>query len=218
MTFNILFNERDSNTMSAKTEIRISCQDCLFFDDLIHQTEHSTCKAGGVLKYNTPCANFCVNAKAMTLINNQNPEIMAYIRKVPSAKLSELAALLVQEGYNREYGWSIGDIAYYSLSGTDYISSYVQVVFKGMAGNMGLALIEGTKDKRKIWNGLVELHSLIRDNEWPAKHQELLKKGNIIDDSMYQFIPNYNYPTVEELSLTSYKPHNIIDVINSMEG
>lgn len=199
-----------------KTEIRISCANCLFYEDLIHPTEHNTCKVNGILSYNKPCANFCINTKEMPLINNQNPEFQAYIRKVPSAKLSELAALMVQEGYNREYGWSIGDIAYYSLSGTDYISSYVQVVFKGMAGNMGLALIEGTKNDSKIWNGLVELHSLIRDVDWPAHHKKLLEEGKILDNSMDSYIPGYSYPTIEKLSLNNYKPSNIIDAINQI--
>ena len=200
-----------------KTEIRISCENCLFYDDLIHQTEHNTCKANGILKYNKPCSNFCINTKSMYLINNQNPEFMAYIRKVPTCQLSELAALLVQEGYNREYGWSIGDIAYYCLGGTQVVSSYVQVVFKGMAGNSGLAIIEGSKNGSKIWNGVVELSSLIPDCEWEAFHNKLVSEGKIIDNSMDYYIPGYSYPTVEKLSLNSYRPSNIIDAIEQIK-
>lgn len=199
--------------MSNKTEINLTCKDCLFFDDLIHPENNFTCRTSGMIHYNSPCKNFCINTHSLTLVNNQNPQFYDYIRSVPTDQLSELAALLVQEGFNRRQGWSIGDICYFCLGKTQVISSYVQVVFKGLAGNTGLALIEGSRDRRKLWTGLVELKHLVKGSEWAELHEKLVKENKISDESMHYVIPGYSYPKDEILSLKGYRPSNIVDIL-----
>lgn len=200
--------------MANRISIPLNCGECLFFNDLINQTDNFTCKTGGILHYNTPCESFCINTNGLTLINTPDNEFLQYIRKVPTGKLNQLAALLVQEGYNRAEGWSIGDIAYYNLGKSEAISSYVQVIFKGIAGNMGLGIIESVRSpKGEIWTGMVELKYLIKEKDWPAKHKELLSNGKIKDDAMYKVIPNYSYPPEEKMILENYKPANIMDAL-----
>lgn len=201
--------------MANKVTIPVNCENCLFFNDLINATDHTTCKNCGILPYNSPCSSFSINTNEMTLINNDDPKTIAYIRSVKTNKLNELAALLVQEGYNRAQGWSIGDIAYYNIGLTGYISSYVQVIFKGLAGNLGLALIEGVRNKNgQIWRGMTELKYLIKEEDWPALHKKLLAEGKVKDNSLEQRLPGLkSYPQPETLVLENYKPSDIMDLL-----
>lgn len=196
-----------------KSEINVRCQNCLFFEDLIHPEENFTCKLSGYMNYSKPCGNFCVNTNSLSIISCQDKDILAYIRKIPTNKLSEVAALIVQEGYNREKNWSIGDIAYFNLGKTDYIDSYVQIVFKGLAGNMNLALIEGIKDNQCLWFGLVELDSLLKETDWREKHKELKRSGKLKNNSLKLIFPGYTEKGEDELEKDSYCPNNIVDYL-----
>jgi len=199
--------------MANKTEIRLTCGDCLYYTDMIHPCENLTCKLAGYLSYSSPCSNFCYNTKNLTIINNQDKEFYSFIRKVPQSKLTELAALLVQEGYNRMKGWSLGDLAYFNLGKSDYISSYVQVVFKGLTDRSdNMALIEGSKQNEKLWLGEIELGALLNTKQWREKHKSLLAEGKILDEeAMKNLIPNYTYPSIEEMKKEDYTPTNVID-------
>lgn len=204
--------------MANKTQIPINCEYCLFYNDLIHPTENFTCKANGILLYNLPCENFCINTDDISLVNTENPEYYSYIRSIPTNKLSILASLLVQEGYNRAEGWSIGDVAYYNLGKTDAISSWVQVIFKGLAGNTGMGIVEGVKDPTtNLWFGKIELKYLYKEKEWREIHKRLLAEGKIKDDAMETLIPGYNYPLEAEMVSPNYKPSNIIEAIKKMK-
>lgn len=198
-----------------KTEIKITCKDCLFYDGLVHPTNNFVCKLGGVLGYADPCQNFCIDMKNQSIINNENPEFLQFIRQVPTSRLSELAALLVQEGHNREQGWSIGDIAYYCLGKTECVSSYVQVVFKGIAGNMDLAIIEGVQNEGKTWIGIVEKKCLVKGSEWPEKHKKLVADGKISDDGLSKVVPGYSYP--EGMDEVGYIPQDIANVLKQVK-
>lgn len=205
-----------------KTEINLTCSNCLFYKDLIHPCEHFTCKLAGYLEYASPCSNFCYNTHQMPVINNDNKDLLSYIRKIPTNKLNELAALLVQEGYNRNSGWSIGDICYFNLGKqVDCIANYVQVVFKGLAGNLDMALIEGVGSDNKVWLGIIQLDSLLKTSQWQEKHQQLLKEKKFYDENKFleTYFPGYKYPSIEEMSKPYYTPRNIQDVFRcSKEG
>ena len=198
--------------MANKVIIPVNCDKCLFFNDLINATDHTTCKNCGILPYNSPCASFSINTNEMTLINNDDPKTIAYIRSVKTNKLNELAALLVQEGYNRAKGWSIGDIAYYNIGITKYnLKQYEE------AGNLGLALIEGVKNKEgQIWRGMTELKYLVKEEDWPALHKKLLNEGKIKDNSLEEKLPGLeSYPQPEKLILENYKPQDIMDLLKN---
>ena len=193
----------------SKIEIKATCKDCLFFKELIHPSEHFTCSQAGYLEYSSPCQNFCYNSKKLRLIESQEKDVFGFIRKIPTTELNGMAALLLQEGYNRSWGWSIGDIAYFNLGKEDYVSSYVQVVFKGLAGNLDMAIIEGNRQDHKVWNGEIQIKSLLKKDQWIQKHKELVSLGRIFTDSLSQILPGYKYPSKEELSAEGYTPKNI---------
>lgn len=199
--------------MVQKTEIKLTCGDCVFYKDLIHPSEKFSCQLAGYLEYANPCSNFCYNTNSMPLLNTDNPELISYIRRVPRNKINEVAALLIQDGYNRNYGWSIGDIGYFNLGKSDYLSSYVQVVFKGLAGNLELAIVEGSKYKDgTVWQGFVKLESLLKPNQFAKKRKELQAEGKIKDDCSYiaSILPNYIEPTEEDLRDPEYTPSEIV--------
>lgn len=203
-----------------KTEIKLTCGDCLFFNNLIHPSEHFTCKLAGYLEYNEPCANFCFNMQNRSIINTSDKEFISYVRRVPTNQLNTLAALLVQDGYNRSKGWSIGDLAYVHLGKWDEsISSYVQVVFKGLAGNMESALVEGVGTS-KIWEGLFELNALLNAEQWREKHKKLFAEGKLYpkERNLEEMFPGYKYPTKEELSNPDYLPMNILEYLAKLNG
>ena len=193
----------------SKIEINVTCKDCLFYKDLVHPSEHFTCSNAGYLEYASPCKNFCFNAKKLRLINATDKDIYAILRKIPTEQLNNFAAMVIQEGYNRSEGWSVGDIAYYNLGKEDYISSYVQVIFKGLAGNLGLAIVEGNKQGEREWNGVLPFSSLLRKDEWQLKHEQLVQEGKILSHSLDSLLPGYQYPTEEELKSPNYIPCNI---------
>ena len=193
----------------SKVELKVTCKDCLFFRDLIHPSEHFTCEQAGYLAYASPCANFCYNTKSLNLIESEERDLYAYIRKIPTNKLNGIAALIMQEGFNRSAGWSIGDIAYFNLGKEDYVSSYVQVVFKGLAGNLGMAIIESSKENHKTWNGEIQFDSLLRKEQWAVKHQQLVREGKIFSNCLDKILHGFQYPTIEEMSAEGYTPKNI---------
>lgn len=196
----------------SKTEIKVTCADCLFYNDLIHPSEHFTCKLAGYLNYSSPCDRFCFNMNGMTVINSKDRDLLGFVRKVPTDKLSELAALLVQEGYNRNRGWSIGDICYFNLGKEDCIATYVQVVFKGLADRLDAGLVEGVRSHdNKLWTGTIQLNSLLKQDEWQRIHQQLVKEKKFYDNDkiLEQVFPGYKYPSIEEMSKEDYHPQDI---------
>lgn len=194
-----------------KTELKVTCKDCLFFKNLIHPCEHFTCETAGFLEYSSPCQNFCVNFDELNLLYTDNKDIISYIRKVPKNELTRLSALLIQEGYNRTKGWSIGDLAYFNLGKTDYISSYVQVVFKGYDPNTGFAMVDGTKPGFSSYlNIKCPLSHLLTEEQWREKHKELVKEGRINDHSLDAMLPGYEYHSDEEMKQDDYVPDNIV--------
>lgn len=203
-----------------KTEINLTCGDCLYFNDLIHPSEHFTCKLAGYLEYNKPCSNFCFNMHSKTVVNNQDKEFLAFIRKVPTYKLNELAALLVQEGYNRNRGWSLGDFGYIKLERfEDTIAAYVQVVFKSFAGNQNDVLVDGVGTNQN-WLGVFDQSSLMNEKEWRVKHKQLLLEGKFYPEKtreLEEMFPGYKYPSKEEMSKEDYIPMNVFNFIRNQK-
>jgi hypothetical protein len=191
-------------TISKPVTVNVACRDCIFYKKEAHFSNGKTnvpCVQLGRLPGQLPCPAFKINPYLIDFNGTDMLTFANILSNLPANKLSQVAAVLLQEKTTRSNGFSFGQTVYVKVFPDDYISNWA--VAKIIAVDTRWVYIQGKRGFR----AKIQHTSVLREVEW-AQHQAKLRSlGRFTDPKISDYTKVYFRPTLTDTKLQTVDNH-----------